>query len=182
MLMLRDGSKEPTATPPARPSCAGCTAPAALRPFWQLGICHQVFFDLWPTAVFLQAYMASNPDGLILTGKDGVHPEVTSSSRTAPEHSSKRHKKRRPEGAGAGSAAAAARCKDVAGFKPSDRIPEARFRQLMCLKYMSALAPPGEAVGVLAAQSIGGRDRQSERVIMRSCVLGRCRGGKGGIG
>ncbi|KAI9101842.1 hypothetical protein DFS34DRAFT_683946 [Phlyctochytrium arcticum] len=34
-------------------------------------------------------------------------------------------------------------------------IPDARFKMLMNLKYMTSLAEPGEAVGLLAAQSIG---------------------------
>ncbi len=47
------------------------------------------------------------------------------------------------------------------GKEGGGRVSAEEFQTLMCLKYMRALAAPGEAVGVLAGQSIGARHGQA---------------------
>ena len=58
-----------------------------------------------------------------------------------------------------------------------DPTSEEGFQRLMELKYMRSLAAPGEAVGVLAAQSVGEPSTQMTLNTFHMAGMGHCRAG-----
>jgi DNA-directed RNA polymerase I subunit RPA1 len=102
--------------------------------FWSsaLGATSESFGDA------LEAYCAANPDGLLLLREEGEEEGGKSSS-------SKKKSK-------ASSASPPSSSLLPGGARSAD---PTTFARLMRLKYMQCLAEPGEAVGVLAAQSVG---------------------------
>ena len=76
---------------------------------------------------------------------------------------SHKKKKRKSDGSSVGSEAL------------MDHTSEEGFQRLMELKYMRSLAAPGEAVGVLAAQSVGEPSTQMTLNTFHMAGMGHCR-------
>ncbi|PNH12767.1 DNA-directed RNA polymerase I subunit rpa1 [Tetrabaena socialis] len=108
---------------------------SAIHPPTVMGAASEAFSDA------LRAYVEDNPDGQLL-------PPPSAGGDTA---SGKKSKKDRHAADKAAAAAASCRPRPP----PSGAVDGAAFSQLMMLKYMRSLASAGEAVGVLAAQSVG---------------------------
>ncbi|GFR43873.1 hypothetical protein Agub_g5002 [Astrephomene gubernaculifera] len=99
---------------------------SALHPPTVVGAASEAFSDA------LLSYVETNPDGALQLAPPA-------------EGKSKKSKKDKAEAAGPGRPRGASK----------GAVDGATFAQLMMLKYMRALAAAGEAVGVLAAQSVG---------------------------